>query len=184
MSIRHKLQYIDNFSNTHRFKCADPFLVHKAFVKTNLLKVLLSEYSNFFTRHGILPERRVCMKCLKRAEDSDSEDNVPKDNVNEICESDIGMEKDKISFETACNITEKCLELLDCSPLKNVKSNRALQTGKRKIRSVTSAFTKTTAIALDEPVLDQDTECFNWSQMVELIKEKLSIRRDLRSFSC
>ena len=83
--------------------------MHKAFVKTNLLKVLLSEYSNFFTRHGILPERRVCMKCLKRAEDSDSEDNVPKDNVNEICESDIGMEKDKISVETACNIAEKSL---------------------------------------------------------------------------
>ena len=47
------------------------------------------------------------MKCIKRAKDSDSEDNVPKNNVNEICESDIDMEKDDISVEMACNIVEK-----------------------------------------------------------------------------
>ena len=44
------------------------------------------------------------MKCLKRAKDSDSEDNVPKDNVNEIWESDISMEKDEMFVEMACNI--------------------------------------------------------------------------------
>ena len=101
--------------------------------------------------------QRVCMKCLKRALYSDFEDNIPMDNVNEICESDVDMEKDEISVETAFNIVEKSLELFGCSPLTNVTSGRTFQTGKRKISSVTSAFTKIIAIALGEPVLDQDT---------------------------
>ena len=91
--------------------------------------------------------QRVCMKCLKRALYSDSEDNVPMDNVNEICESDVDMEKDEISVETAFNIVEKSLELFGCSPLTNVNADRTFQTGKRKINSVTSAFTKIIAIA-------------------------------------
>ena len=124
------------------------------------------------------------MKCLKRAKDSDSEDNFPKDNVNETCESDIEMEKDEVSIETACNSVEKSLELFDCSPLKNVKSDGTLQNVKRKISSVTSAFTKTIAIALVELVLDQDTECSNCSRMVELIKEKLSITKERCEIIC
>ena len=96
---RHKLKVIDNFSNAHRYKCADPFSGHKT-----LHKVLLSEYSSFFAQYEILPGQCFCMKCLKRAKDSDSEDNVPKDNVNEIWESDINMEKDEMFVEMACNI--------------------------------------------------------------------------------
>ena len=91
--------------------------------------------------------QRVCMKCLKRALYSDSEDNVRMDNVNEICESDVDMEKDEISVETAINIVEKSLELFGCSPLTNVNADRTFQTGKRKINSVPSAFTKIIAIA-------------------------------------
>ena len=134
--------------------------MRKAFVKTNLREVSLSEYSNFVAQYDILPGQNVCMKCLKTAKDSDSECNVPKDNVNEICESDVDMEKDEISIEMVCNIVEKSMELLDCSPLKNVKSNSTLQTGKRKISSVTSVFTKTIAIVLNEPVLDQGKRMF------------------------
>ena len=102
-------------------------------------------------------KNNVCIMCLKRAKDSDSEDNIPKNNANEICENGVNMEKDEISVEMACNIVEKSLELFDCSPLKNVKSDRTIQTGNRKISSVTSTFTKTIATALDEPLLDQDT---------------------------
>ena len=149
--------------------------MHKAFVKTNLHQVSLSEYSNFFTLYDILPGQRIFIKWLKRAKNSDSEDNVPKDNVNEIYKSNVDMEKDQISVETACNIVEKSLGLFDCSPLKNVKLDRTLLTGKRKISNVKCAFTKTIVIALDEPMVEQDTECSNCSWMVELIKEKLSI---------
>ena len=38
---RHKLQFIDNFSNAYTYKSADPYFVHKTFAKTNLHKVLL-----------------------------------------------------------------------------------------------------------------------------------------------
>ena len=58
---------------------------------------------------SIYPSRTTSLYEVPK--ESDSEDNVPKDNVNEICESDIDMEKDEISIETACNIVEKSLEL-------------------------------------------------------------------------
>lgn len=104
--------------------------------------------------------------------------------MNEIYKSDVDMEKDQISVETACNIVEKSLGLFDCSPLKNVKSDRTLLTGKRKISNVKSAFTKTITIALDELMVEQDTECLNYSRMVELIKEKLSITKERFKIIC
>ena len=68
-------------------------------------------------------------------------------------------EKNKISIETAHDVVDKFLELFDCSPLKNVKPDRALQIGKKKISKVTNAFSKAIAIALDEPALGQSTDC-------------------------
>ena len=68
-------------------------------------------------------------------------------------------EKDEISVETANNVVDKSLGLFDCSPLKNVKPDRTLQIGKKKIRKVTNAFSKAVAIALDEPALGQSTGC-------------------------
>ena len=67
------------------------------------------------------------------------------------------------------------MELFDCSPLKNVKPDRTLQIGKRKISKVTNAFGKAVAIALDEPALGQSTDCLHCCQLVEQIKEKLAI---------
>ena len=69
--------------------------------------------------------------------------------------------KDEISVETAHNLVDKSLELFDCSPLKNVKPDRTLQTGKRKKSKVTNAFSKAVGIALDEPALGQNTDCLN-----------------------
>lgn len=90
-------------------------------------------------------------------------------------------EENEISVETAHEIANKSLEFLDCSPLKNVKTDRALQAGKRKISKVTGAFSKVVAIALDEPALvesSQSKDCSNFSRLVELIKEKLTITED------
>ena len=86
--------------------------------------------------------------------------------------------KNEISVETARNLVDKSLELFDYSPLKNVKPDRTLQTGKRKISKVTNAFSKAVGIALDEPALGQNTDCLNCWQLVELIKEKLAITED------
>ena len=86
--------------------------------------------------------------------------------------------KNEISVETARNLVDKSLELFDYSPLKNVKPDRTLQTGKRKISKVTNAFSKAVGIALDEPALGQNTDCLNCWQLVELIKEKLAFTED------
>ena len=116
------------------------------------------------------------MKYLKRAKDNAA---TSVDNV----ENDTEMEKeehDKISVETAHEIVDKPLELFDCSPLKNVKSDRTLQTGKRKITKMTDVFSKAVAIALYEPTLVHSSDCSNCSQMIELIKEKLTVTNDRR----
>ena len=48
--------------------------------------------------------------------------------MSEICESDVDIEEDEISVETAYINVEESLELFDCPPLlKNVKSDRILQ---------------------------------------------------------
>ena len=87
-------------------------------------------------------------------------------------------EKDKISVETAHDVVDKSLELFDCSPLKNIKPDRTLKIGKRKISKVTNAFSKPVAIALDEPSVGQSTDCLNCCRLVELIKEKLVVTED------
>ena len=88
------------------------------------------------------------------------------------------MEKEEISVETTCDIADKLLELLDCSPLKNVKSDRTLQRGKRKISKVTDAFSRSVVIALDETTLGDNTDCLNCCQLVGMIKDKLKITKD------
>ena len=45
-------------------------------------------------------------------------------------EVDKKEEKDKTSVKTAHNLVDKSYELFDCSPLKNVKPDRTLQTVK------------------------------------------------------
>ena len=98
------------------------------------------------------------MKCFKRAKDNVAASTITIKNEVEMDEKE---QKDKISVETAHDLVDKSLELFDCSPLKNVKPNRTLQTGRRNISKVTNAFSKAVAIALDEPALGQSTDCLN-----------------------
>ena len=65
------------------------------------------------------------------------------------------------------------MELFDCSPLKNVKPDRTLQTGRRNISKVTNAFSKAVAIALDEPALGQSTDCLNCCWLLSWSKKNL-----------
>ena len=121
------------------------------------------------------------MKCLKRAKDNAA---TSVDTV----ENDTEMEKeenDKISVETAHEIVDNSLELFDCSPLKNVKSDRTLQTGKRKITKMTDVFSKAVAIALYEPTFVHSSDCSNCSQLIELIRKNLqSLMIEEKSFNC
>ena len=150
--------------------------MHKSLVKTNLHEVSLPEFHNLFATYDVFLGQRICMKCLKRAKDNAA---ASVDTV----ENDIEMEKEEngeISVEIAHEIVDKSLELFDCSPLKNVKSDRTLQTGKRKITKMTDVFSKAAAIALDEPTLVHSSDCSNCSSLIELIKEKLAVTDDRR----
>ena len=50
------------------------------------------------------------------------------------------METDEISHETVNDIVNQSLEMLECSPLKLLRSDRALSVGKKKIQDVTTKF--------------------------------------------
>ena len=66
------------------------------------------------------------------------------------------------------------LEILECSPLKTLRSNRLLKLGKRKIETAISKLRSTIAIALNEPQLAPNkNECDNCARLVTSIKEKL-----------
>ena len=149
--------------------------MHKSVVKANLHEVSLPEFHSLCATYNVLPGQQVCMKCLKRAKDNAA-------SVDTV-ENDIEMEKEeneKISVETAHEIVDNSLELFDCSPLKNVKSDRTLQTGKRKITKMTDVFGKAVAIALDEPTPVHSSDCSNCSQLTRLIKKKLAVTNDRR----
>ena len=165
---KHNLQFIDNYSHEHQYKCVDPFSIHKQLVKTNLHEATLPKFHSTLSTYNVLPGQQVCMKCFKRAKYNVVASTITV--VNEV-EMDEKEEKDEISVETV----NKSLELFDCSPLKNVKPDRTLQIGKRKISKVTNAFGKAVAIALDEPAPGQSTDCLHCCQLVEQIKEKLAI---------
>ena len=115
------------------------------------------------------------MECFKRAKDNVAASTITTENEVEIDEKE---EEDEISTETGHNVVDKSLELFDCSPLKNVKPDRTLQTGKREISKVIHAFSKGVAIALDELALGQSTDHLNCCRLVELINEKLAITED------
>ena len=52
---KHKLQLIDNYSHEQRYKCVDPFSIHKQFVKTNSYEVTLPEFHSMFSTYNVLP---------------------------------------------------------------------------------------------------------------------------------
>ena len=128
-----------------------------------------------FSTYNVLLGQQACMKCFERAKDNVVTSTITIDNEVEM---DKKEEKEEISVKTAPNVVDKSLELFDCSPLKNVKPDRTLQIGERKISKVTNAFSKAVAIALDEPALGPSTDHLNCCQLLELIKEKLAITED------
>ena len=155
---KHKLQFIGNYSHEHQYKTVDPFSIHKQMVKVNLHEVTLPEFHSKFSTYNVLPGQRACMKCFKRAKVNVSATSITIENEVEMDEKE---EKEEIPVETGHDVVDKSLELFDCPPLKNVKPDRILQIGKRKISKVTNTFSKAVAIALDEPALGQSTDCLN-----------------------
>ena len=125
---------------------------------TNLHEVMLPNFTACFLLTMFFWDNKFVLKCFRRAQE---------------VEMDEKEQKGEISVETAHNLVNKSLELFDCSLLKNVKPDRTLQTGKRKMCKVTNTFRKAVAIALDEPTLGESTAFLNCCLLVELVKEKL-----------
>ena len=115
------------------------------------------------------------MKCFKRTKDNVAASTIT---IKNEVEMDEKKKKDEIPLETAHDLVGKSLELFDCPLLKNIKPDRTLRTGKKKINKVTNAFSKAIAIALDEPTPGQSIDCLNCCWLVELIKKKLGITED------
>ena len=67
---KRKLQFIDNYSHEHWYKCVDAFSIHKQLVKTNLHEITLPEFHSMFCTYNVLLGQRVCMKCFKRVKDN------------------------------------------------------------------------------------------------------------------
>ena len=73
------------------------------------------------------------MKCFKRAKDNAAGSTITIENEVEMDEKE---DKGEILVKTAHDLVDKFLELFDSSSLKNIKPDRTLQTGKRKISKV------------------------------------------------
>ena len=71
------------------------------------------------------------------------------------------METDEISHETANDIVNQSLEMLECSPLKVLRSDRTLSIGKMKIKDVKTKFKNVVSMALSEPQLTENSDCSN-----------------------
>ena len=107
-------------------------------------------------------------KTIFKHEDADE-----RDDVEEVMTGD----SDQMSAEAATELVNDSLEMLECSPLKTLRSDRTLKLGKRKIESATSKLGSTVAIALNEPQLASSKgKCDNCARLVMLIKEKLVSR--------
>ena len=79
-----------------------------------------------------------------------------------------------MSVEAATELMNDLFEVIECSPLKTLCSDRTLKLGKREIENAISKLRSTIPIALNEPQLaSSKNECRNCARSIELIKEKL-----------
>ena len=79
-----------------------------------------------------------------------------------------------MSVEAAMELVIDSMEMLECSLLKTLRSNRTLKQGKRKIESAISKLRSTLAITLNEPQLaSSKNERDNCARLVTSIKEKV-----------
>ena len=162
---KHFNQYIKDYSYK-QYKCEDPFNIHKNRVRTNLHEISLEEFKTISKSYEILPGQKLCRKCLKDAVKEKEKENQDKEMVEQ-------MEID-MSYEEAKEKVNESLQLLDCSPIKYVKSERVLSLGKKKIDNVTRKFRNAVAVTLSEPEL-KESDCDNCSRLVEEIKKKMTL---------
>ena len=96
----------------------------------------------------ILPGQKLCRRCFNKLFNVTQKlhENTPAD------QETIQVE-DEPSIESARHIVNQSLELLDCSPIKVIRTDRTVSLGKHKMNDFTTEFNQTIAVALNEPSL-------------------------------
>ena len=97
----------------------------------------MGEFRLYCLPYEIQPGQTFCFCCKNKifVEKNKNENvNIEHENENDV------METDEISHETANQVANQSLEMLECSSLKVLQSNTTLSTGKRKIKDVTRMF--------------------------------------------
>ena len=89
------------------------------------------------TQYEVLPGQKICRNCVKTIFKSEGADQ--NDDVEEVMTGD----SDQMSVEAAAELVNDSLEILECSPLKTLRSDRTLKLGKRKIESTISKLRST-----------------------------------------
>ena len=84
------------------------------------------------------------------------------------------METDEILHEAANDTVNQSLEILQCSPLKVLQSDRTLSIGKRKIKDVITKFKNVVSKVLSELQLTENSDCSDCQRLVDSIEEKLT----------
>ena len=166
----HKTQFVTEFSNHYR-RYADPLRSHKNVMKTSLHKITLKEFRLYCITYEILPGQKLCFRC-KNKEFVEKKEN---ENVDTEHENDNDtMETDEILYETANDIVNQSLEMLERSSLKISRPDRTLSIGKRNIKDVTIKFKNVLFIVLLEHKLTENSDCSNCQRSVDSIKEKIT----------
>ena len=127
---------------------------------------MTSEEYKQITQYKVLPGQKICRNCVKtifKTEDADQNDDV---------EEVMTEDSDQMSVEAATELVNDSLEMLECSPMKILRSDRTLKLRKRKIESAISKLRSIIAIALNElQFASSKNECHNCARLVTSIKE-------------
>ena len=111
----------------------------------------------------VLPGQKLCWSCFKECSESKGELDIIRHKI---------TNETKMYFE-ACIVTNESLRQI--VPLwKNVRTDRGLKHGKRKIEEFTKKFCNAAVVALTEPELENDDSDICLS-LVKYIKEKFKI---------
>ena len=111
----------------------------------------------------VLPGQKLCWSCFKECNESKGELDIIRHKI---------TNETKMYFE-ACIVTNESLRQI--VPLwKNVRTDRGLKHGKRKIEEFTKKFCNAAVVALTEPELENDDSDICLS-LVKYIKEKFKI---------
>ena len=122
----------------------------------------LEQYKQI-TQYEVLPGQKICRNYVI----FNSENVDQNEDIEEVMTGD----SDQLSVEAAAELVNDLLEMLECSPLKTLRSDRTLKLGERKTESAISKLRGTIAIALNKPQLaSSKNECNNCAR---LVKEKL-----------